>query len=977
MERKAGKQLNMVSRLPKFTSRSSATTTNPLHQGSALPVSSLGCKGSPQGRHTILTRVPSLKWRKGEEDSGNKVQHSDSLEEETSVAICPPVVKKPSPTDAVKLKSVVPIAQSSSPRTISQPSKTYPRMTALKRLSAGHALYNGTATLKASGVNGRCGSGLSGSGLEYSSQQRSLESTLSLSNDSLKSASKENIVRSLSLTHFKRVASPTNLPMTRSFSFNKASELAKELPKPLAQSPVARSPLIKPNPLLSEGKVSKYGIASPSVTTSSGPLPKGTIKKSLLPSFLGNKPSALSYRLTRPSLIKCPPLVVAETVQNEAELNRKVKDPTQVAETSSEATSNAESAGTTPDETPSEAKEVDHGLGPSLEVLENMSLSSTSSLEHNDTSEEYIDDFDNLGNGGEILLLPVHQDGLDHIGLCEDDNALIAECSESSPVTSLHSFLSETVDWSGMGLTAGKDGFEHETLAAVGDFHHGSSLDLSPSVSSGGTYMWDEEGLEALGGSGHLCGSYDSDLNSMDILSNLENVESCDLGDDDLIMDLDLSEDASLHSNTDGMLSYECSETGGQLNQRRTRLQRWGLHDQFRCENRSGGLQTFDGCQGQGSQRSRSDLVRLDELTLKHMAEDCSSVKLQLLQLQALLQMEADGSAEDTSEAPDTPESTDQSLLNQKVTLLLKEVEDLRTELGSKDRMITELSQQLCSPVEVLQCHCQQRSEGHRGSEEHLDKSTQTPWRAHNPQILQAPRFLPSKLLNPKSLSRSTPTEAPCDNVDAQPGHRPLTPQSCSTDMQSPITVESSPNCTVPTVPIPADSITASLSRTLQNSDPDELSLTSSDLSISETAYTTASCSLGLRLERGSQKLPLGRSRLSTLQPPSFTKRASTLINPEEVHRVSMLSGALKRLGTSGPSRIRRQPLPAHGLPCISPAHQATIPTTTVALIYNPQNEGVRQSPPHTEMEISLPRTSAHLQPNHSRLPKAKRTQQD
>lgn len=53
----------------------------------------------------------------------------------------------------------------------------------------------------------------------------------------------------------------------------------------------------------------------------------------------------------------------------------------------------------------------------------------------------------------------------------------------------------------------------------------GSSLDLSPSDScgSGGTYMWDEEGLEPLGGTArtlssnttHHMGSFDSDLNSI------------------------------------------------------------------------------------------------------------------------------------------------------------------------------------------------------------------------------------------------------------------------------------------------------------------------------------------------------------------------------------------------------------------------------------------------------------------------------
>lgn len=46
---------------------------------------------------------------------------------------------------------------------------------------------------------------------------------------------------------------------------------------------------------------------------------------------------------------------------------------------------------------------------------------------------------------------------------------------------------------------------------------HASSLELSPSNSSGGTYMWDEDGLEPLGGPGkYRCDSCDdSDLNSM------------------------------------------------------------------------------------------------------------------------------------------------------------------------------------------------------------------------------------------------------------------------------------------------------------------------------------------------------------------------------------------------------------------------------------------------------------------------------
>ena len=47
------------------------------------------------------------------------------------------------------------------------------------------------------------------------------------------------------------------------------------------------------------------------------------------------------------------------------------------------------------------------------------------------------------------------------------------------------------------------------------DYRAGSSFELSPSDSSDGTYMWDEEGLEPIGNV-HPCGSYESsEMNSI------------------------------------------------------------------------------------------------------------------------------------------------------------------------------------------------------------------------------------------------------------------------------------------------------------------------------------------------------------------------------------------------------------------------------------------------------------------------------
>ncbi|XP_055031707.2 serine-rich coiled-coil domain-containing protein 2 isoform X2 [Misgurnus anguillicaudatus] len=952
MERSSFKQLNMVSRLPKFAPRPSSTTVSSLPQRSALPLFTMACKGAQIRGHNSLTHVP----QKCEE--GNKLPHTDSLEEKTSVPICSQPAVMPIKTSApVKLKSVVQNAQSGSTRTLTQPNKTYPHMTSAKRLSPEQPLYqNGV-----SGGNERYESGSSGPGLHSLSQQRTLENPLSLSNDSLKSAFKENIVRSQSFSNANRAASPTDPPMTRSFSFNKATELAKELPRPLAQSPVARSPLIQPNPVLE--KSGKFGISRPSVTTSGGTMPKATIKKTLLPSFSSNKPSALSYRLTRPSLTKHLRPTGARTVQNEAEVSNEDKDCTETVENGSEINIKAISVGCTPGDTHCETNEEQSSLGRPLGVLEDMSLSSSSSLEHNDTSEEYMDDFDNLGNGGEILLLPVHKEGLDVSGLCDEDNDLITNYTEDSSPASLHSFLSETVEWAGMGLT---DGFEHKALSPVGDFPHGFSLDLSPSDSSGGTYMWDEEGLEVLGGSGQLCGSYDSDPNSTDILNNLENVESCDLEEDDLMLDLDLSEDASLRSgekqvldilvaDTDGLSPYEGSEKVGHPNQRRRQHQRWTRLNQLSCESRSDILQSFDGCQGEGLERSGSDHATLDELTLTHMAQDCSSVKVQLLQLKTLLQMEADGSIEEILEVH-TPESTDQSLSEEKVALLLIELQELKTELRNKEKIITELSQQ-SFPVK---CHCRQESESHSRSVELQDKSTQTPWKSHNPQILQAPRFIPSKLHTNERQSSSAPTDACCYNMDGKPGHRPLIPQSGSKDLQSHVAVESVPNCTLPVDVVPSTSTSAFSSKTLQNSKT--LSDLQPQLSKPESPLASGN------LKSDTQKCPLAKSSLSTPPPPNSIKRAPTLIKAQkQVQQACMLPGALDRLGNAGLSRTKHLLLPARGLKYINPAVQATIQIPITPPIYNPQNQGFRQSQSHRE-----PRARASLQPNHSRLPKPK-----
>ncbi|XP_052334241.1 serine-rich coiled-coil domain-containing protein 2-like isoform X2 [Oncorhynchus keta] len=767
----------MVSRLPKFGSRPAAVAaTAPLTNGTRhQPVSSTTGKGLPTAttRQNGTMRMPppsSLKGKGGEavergmdsgEEGGTGGGHHLRQPQPSPAAVRE--IKKPSAMPATaKVRGCASVVSSNSPRTI--PSKTGPHGAIPKQALSGQSLCNGKAGLSGqTGGDGRFGSG-NGSlrrGQSCGSPHSNLTSSLShsQSSDSLETASEENMVRSRSLTHVKRIPSPTQPPIIRSYSFNRASELTKELPRPLAKSRLVKtSPLTRPTPVLSSAgrgnglHLSKggHGLAAGRavVGTASCILPPTTLRNSLLPSSAScnTRPSALRYRFTRPSLIKQPRPILAtstEKVQGNTEESEGRKNSVETPPVTPDPSSNTDSPGSTPEcvtEGLQEEPTAPSGVRPLGEGLEDMSLSSTSSLERNDTSEEYMDDFDNLGNGGDgILLLPARDGGLDqsHSVLADDDNADLIHRHGGTSMAGLNSFLSDSVDWAGMGLTGGRGGLgalsrrASQALSGGADYPLGSSLDLSPSDSgSGGTYMWDEEGLEPLGTTTQPCGSYNSDLNSMDILNNLDNLESgCDLDDDDLMLDDDLPEDGSLHGDTDGM---------SHLALWRRRQLCWTVDDRLHSDNIDCVFQTYDGYQSQGTGLAAPhQAVELDELTLKHMADDCCSVKAQLEHLKLLLQME-DGSDMDDTLILDTlsPESRRDPIQARQVEELLKEVQELREELRSKDRTISLLTQQMDVPVKATRCHCQQYSPPGRDVERvavtYHDKATQTPpWRGH------------------------------------------------------------------------------------------------------------------------------------------------------------------------------------------------------------------------------------------------------
>ncbi|KAL0964492.1 hypothetical protein UPYG_G00324580 [Umbra pygmaea] len=742
MEVKSTK-LAMVSRLPKFGVRPTTGATSPLSNGiTQTTPPPQDSQTTPTARTNGVVRASSfsLKWMKNHgsaptiSSSPDSVGCSGDRQQNLQTQRSPGgrELKKPSlSTPKVVRKSGSSVSSTSSPKAIPhQATKTSPKSGPREgqrapARSLPKACQNGAAA----------GSELVRPRASSSSPCSSSRDSLSQSSDSLKSLTLDNMVRSQSFTHFKQIPSPTSLPMARSFSFNRAVELAKPLANTQLQTP--RTQHIKPSQLGNGRLGTGLGVGietglgglqyhrSPSSVCSPCTTP-GSMKKHLLPNCVLRKPSAPGYRLTHPGQAKKhkPLFTGSLKVDMGAGLmgDKDTIDPSPLTLTPDPPVDS--------DMTPGEQ------LGGTGEGLEDTSLSSASSLSRADTSEEFLDDSDNLGDGDRDT----------------DDVSDRRMSGGFASQTRLRSFLDETLDWAGMGLSGQKErlgvGASFGILTPErGDFLQGSSQDLSQLNSSGATYMWDEEVLEPLGPpSQHPCEIYNQSDHfiRMDIRKNVDNQEPADLEYDDLMLDVDLDDNSSHHNGLspvavcgkrlDAARMAHCdrSERGGGSHWKR-RHHRRNVPDAF--HNDMGPV--FQQCNGsvdsgrarvgprlQSVRRRDANTGPLDELTLKHMAQDCSSVKNQLLKLKSLLQMEDGG--------PEIEDSEEDNAARLQLEELTKEVRVLREELRDKDRTICQLTRQQQQLQQQVpgRCHCHQRAASFRGDlRTQHDKATQTPWR--------------------------------------------------------------------------------------------------------------------------------------------------------------------------------------------------------------------------------------------------------
>uniref|UniRef100_A0A8D3BKP8 Serine-rich coiled-coil domain-containing protein 2-like n=1 Tax=Scophthalmus maximus TaxID=52904 RepID=A0A8D3BKP8_SCOMX len=593
--------------------------------------------------------------------------------------------------------------------------------------------------------------------------QKKPPASRSLSSDSIGSAPTVRLMesdrfRSRSLNQVRQQPSLLRSPSSSSSSSLPRSPTVTRpysVTRPAVRGPAQAPPTGRQTPEGGGGGVKASG--------RSGLVPPSALKKPLLPNLgPASKPSGISYKLSRPSLIKqARPFRVtpARVSGGDPDVNlgaTSAERPPATGNSSAESSPEAPETEGLPTEPVSQAEVSILG-----ETLEDMSLSSTSSLDRDDTSQEYMDDFDNLGIGDiGIMLLPSKND--------EDDSGLDQSCARFDKLavngvaeaTGL-CFLEDGLDWAGVQLSG--EGAEHR-LTQLGcrrrtshqEYHEqgGSSLDLSPSDScgSGGTYMWDEEGLEPLGGAvttasinttnsstTHHIGSFDSDVNSIDMMNNLD---SCDLEDDDLMLD---AEDVSLDSDGDRTSN---------MAQWRMRQLCWGTQDVH--TDHESDLQCYKLTEDPGNKRTDGDFV-LDlcpsrtpclppalGLDVEELADDCSAVRSQLEHLQRLLLQEDDVDEDTLTTDTLSPEAEDSShSSDSQVQALLQEVQQLREDLRSRDRTIAQLTLQLTFPTVTARCRCQEttgRMDRHTQMSvtERESVASQTPWTEHKSQIFHS-----------------------------------------------------------------------------------------------------------------------------------------------------------------------------------------------------------------------------------------------
>ncbi|KAM6163476.1 serine-rich coiled-coil domain-containing protein 2 isoform 3-T3 [Rhynchocyon petersi] len=569
--------------------------------------------------------------------------------------------------------------------------------------------------------------------------------SLAQSPDNIKSITCEKMVRSQSFSHSIQSSFLPPSSITRSHSFNKAVDLNKpyqnqqlHIRVPLRSSMLTRNS--RQSEVLNGNEHLGYAFTRPSPGLKKLALPNG-------PSVT----STLGYRMVHPSLLKSsrPPFAGSITVDGNknAPADKCVEERATVLVNNRATKKDQELI-----ENDGFITENDQTLKNSVKIrylsddVDDISLSSLSSSDKNDLSEDFSDDFIDIEDSNRTQITP------EEMSLKEEKHENVPKDIFDSPKENEKSF-NKADEWTDISVSDRSECMKHTSgnnlISPDTDYRAGSSFELSPSDSSDGTYMWDEEGLEPIGNV-HPVGSYESsEMNSMDILNNLE---SCDLEEDDLMLDVDLPEDIPIENvECDSMNRFDRTDRNVRQSQEgfwKRPPQRWSGQEHYHLshpdhyhhqgksdlsrgspyrESPLGNFETYGGTPFFQAQKMFVDVpentVILDEMTLRHMVQDCTAVKTQLLKLKRLLhQHDGSGSLHDIQlSLPSSPEPEDNNQISKNEDLL-NEIKQLKEEIKKKDEKIQLLEHQLAT-----RCNCHQKSKEEKCT--YADKFTQTSWR--------------------------------------------------------------------------------------------------------------------------------------------------------------------------------------------------------------------------------------------------------
>ncbi|XP_016154828.1 PREDICTED: serine-rich coiled-coil domain-containing protein 2 isoform X6 [Ficedula albicollis] len=793
MEEKNQNRTSLVSRLPKYGTKTLGSVLQPTPNGTAVNLAgSNGGKNFSKHNGTVGMSSFAFNWKKTNKyqlndqngrganakcNSNEKLIDSEKYPQSQGALGSDELRVGLNSTASVASKAAKPANMFVSPTEELNP-KSIPGLSSSAKFTKGTLSGRTYSGLNAprSNLNGFYGNrpvvGLQRPRAYSGSARTSSGESLAQSTDNSKAFSCDKMVRSQSFSHSIQNSFLPTASLTRSHSFNKAVDLTRPYhSQNLAARTPQRSTLLSRNACQLDvpngNEPMKYGFTRPYSAVSAP-----CSKKPPLSNGSGSAPS-YGYRLSRPPLLKptrqrfagnnsvvggsksaAADTRIVENAEISASINRAV-EKNSVLESRAQRTE------------PGEGLHENVGKHGSKVMCmsddgDEISISSLSSSEKNDLSEDFSDDFIDIEEANRPV--PVQQ-----------KESCLQELEHGSR-TSIEPFTSlkedggsccNADDWLDINVSVddNSESTKHTTenvISSEMNYRAGSSFELSPSDSSDGTYMWDEEGLEPIG-SVHPCGSYDSsEMNSIDILNNLD---SCDLEDDDLMLDVDLPEDPPRDKEEcENMSRYDRQDRNVRQHQegfwKRAPQQRWNTQEHYHLGhadhyihgkndlNRGSGylesaVGALESCRaGSSSQAPRAlaeNTVMLDEMTLRHMVQDCTAVKTQLLKLKRLLhQNDENVSLQDiTFSVPSSPEP-EEAVSTFKMDDLLNEIRQLKDELRKKDETINQLEQQLAT-----RCNCQKDSQKPPGAVRACaDKFTQTSWRRSSGGY-SAPSFSP------------------------------------------------------------------------------------------------------------------------------------------------------------------------------------------------------------------------------------------